>query len=208
MRKRTIYDISPPLRRGVGVYPNDEPFNYLPQGSEKRIRLSAISSTLHLGAHVDAPSHMEEGGLAIGEVDLHYFLGECQVMDVFADPGTVLYPHQLKRVVAPRLLLKTNSFPSFYNWQEYAGLSVELIDFLHEKGVILIGLDTPSIDLLHGEVVAHKRAISYSMAILEGLNLSQVEEGCYELIALPLPLMEADGSPVRAVLRSLSGEKE
>lgn len=205
-----IYDISPPLRKGVGVYPGDVPFTLISRKgeSEEKEGLSALFSTLHLGAHVDAPCHVVEGDQGIGEVDLHYFLGLCQVMDIQTSPGLNIYPSQLKKVLAPRLLLKTGSFPDYNNWQEYAGLSSELIDSLHQSGVILIGVDTPSIDLLEREAVAHPRAISYRMAILEGLQLSNIEEGCYELIALPLPLMEADGSPVRAVLRPLCEEKE
>lgn len=202
---REIYDISIPLVREVEVYPGDTPLTYEKQDEGPHIKNSALTTTLHVGTHVDAPVHVEEGGQAVGEMDLDYFLGPCQVMEVLAPGGTLIGPSQIKEIRAPRLLFRTGSFPDYQHWQEYAGLSEELINYLHQRGVILIGIDTPSIDLLH-QFQSHREAISCKMAILEGLDLSQVPEGCYELIALPLPLMEADGSPVRAVLTSKKEE--
>ena len=75
---------------------------------------------------------------------------------------------------------------------------------LHDQGVILIGIDTPSVDLFESkDLTAHKMFLKHDMAILEGLVLTYVPESIYELIALPLPLVGFDASPVRAVLRNL-----
>ena len=76
---------------------------------------------------------------------------------------------------------------------------------LHEQGVRLIGIDTPSVDpFVSKDLPAHKMFLKYDMVILEGLVLDEVPEGIYELIALPLKLVGFDASPVRAVLRTLS----
>jgi arylformamidase len=87
---------------------------------------------------------------------------------------------------------------------DFAALAPELVDWLHERGVRLVGIDTPSVDLFDdAELVSHARCLAHDMAILEGLRLDGVPEGRYELIALPLALAGFDASPVRAVLRPL-----
>ncbi|MDP6180945.1 MAG: hypothetical protein QGG48_13750 [Desulfatiglandales bacterium] len=105
--------------------------------------------------------------------------------------------------LAKRVLFKTGTYPNpnrFNN--DFCALSPLLIDELHKQNVILVGIDTPSVDLCDSKnLLAHNRIAKYNMAILEGLLLTDVPEGKYELIALPLKLMGCDGSPVRAVLR-------
>jgi arylformamidase len=105
----------------------------------------------------------------------------------------------------PRVLFATGTFPDPENWnRDFAALSVELVDFLHEWGVITVGIDTPSVDLFESkDLLVHKAILRCNMSILEGLALKDVPEGTYELIALPLPLVGFDASPVRAVLRTV-----
>jgi arylformamidase len=106
-------------------------------------------------------------------------------------------------VRAARLLLATGTFPdpTTFN-QDFAALSAELVEFLHARGVRLVGIDTPSVDTFDSrELPTHKAFLRFDMAILEGLALADVPEGLYELIALPLKLVGFDASPVRAVLR-------
>jgi len=89
--------------------------------------------------------------------------------------------------------------------EDFAALAPELVTWLHERGVCLVGIDTPSVDPFSSkELPAHKTFLKHDMAILEGLMLKDVPEGHYELIALPLRLAGFDASPVRAVLRTLS----
>jgi arylformamidase len=105
----------------------------------------------------------------------------------------------------PRLLIDTGTFPDPRTFNEdFAALSPALVDELHARGVRLVGLDSPSVDLFASkDLPSHQALLRHDMAILEGLVLAHVPEGVYELIALPLPLAGADGSPVRAVLRDL-----
>ena len=105
----------------------------------------------------------------------------------------------------PRVLFATGTYPDPQNWNtDFSALSVELIDFLHDRGVITVGIDTPSVDLFESkDLPAHKAILRCNMSILEGLVLKDVPEGTYELIALPLRLVGFDASPVRAVLRTV-----
>jgi arylformamidase len=136
---------------------------------------------------------------------LHFYVGLCVVVHVRGVQGRRILPEDLggRRIEAPRVLLRTGTFPSHHQWNDdFASLSPELVDWLHARGVITIGIDTPSVDPFGDKVLeAHHALARHDMANLEGLVLDGVEEGTYELIALPLRLAGADGSPVRAVLR-------
>jgi arylformamidase len=106
-------------------------------------------------------------------------------------------------VRAQRVLIATGTYPDPRRLNnDFAALAPELVDGLHARGVRLIGVDVPSVDLFDSkDLPAHKRFLANDMAILEGLALRDVPAGEYELIALPLRLVGFDGSPVRAVLR-------
>ena len=105
-------------------------------------------------------------------------------------------------IKATRILFKTNSFNDPNTWHNhFNALSVELVKYLAEKDVKLIGIDSPSVDLADDkELQAHHEIAKNDMAILEGIILTDVEDGLYDLIALPLKIKDADASPVRAVL--------
>lgn len=107
------------------------------------------------------------------------------------------------KITASRILFATSTYPDPQIWNnDFAALSVELIDFLDEHGVVTVGIDTPSVDLFDSrDLPVHKAILRHNMSILEGLVLKDVPPGDYELIALPLPLVGFDASPVRAILR-------
>jgi arylformamidase len=106
---------------------------------------------------------------------------------------------------AARILIATGTYPNPLEFRrDFAALSPDLIDWLADAGVILVGIDTPSIDPADSkELPAHEAVRRHDLNILEGVVLDAVPLGLYELIALPLRLTEFDGSPVRAVLRTL-----
>lgn len=209
-----VYDITPELRSGIGVWPGDTPLTrevLLDMRAGANVTLSTLRATVHLGAHADAPSHYGATAPAIERRSLDYYLGPCQVMGVQAVRGARVTPAMLPdNIRAPRLLVRTGTFPDPYRWNDdFAALSPELVDFAHERGVRLLGLDTPSVDLLDSkDLPAHQRFLANDMAILEGVVLRDVPDGVYELIALPLPLTGFDASPVRAVLRTLTAPNE
>ena len=172
----------------------------------ENVTLSTLRATVHLGAHADGPNHYGKDAPAIDERSLDYYLGPCQVIRVDVPRATRISPALLKReVMVARILFATGTYPDPQNWNgDFAALSVELIDFLHERGVITVGIDTPSVDLFESkDLPAHQAISRHNMSILEGLVLKDVPEGTYELIALPLPLVGFDASPVRAILRTI-----
>jgi arylformamidase len=170
------------------------------------ITLSTLRATVHLGAHADGPNHYGKDAPAIHERSLDYYLGPCQVIKVDVSRATpITVPMLARDITVPRVLFATGTYPDPENWDaDFAALAVELIDFLHDRGVITVGIDTPSVDLFESkDLPAHKAILRCDMAILEGLVLKEVPEGTYELIALPLRLVGFDASPVRAVLRTI-----
>ncbi len=204
-----LYDITPTIDASLKVWPGDTPPRrevLLDMQRGDNITLSTLHATVHLGAHADAPSHYGADAPTIDSRDLEHYLGKCQVIAVSVARGARIRPSDLAGAIeAPRVLLRTGTFPDprVFN-EDFAALSVELVDLLHEKGVRLVGTDTPSVDLCSSkDLPAHRRILEHDMCILEGLVLADVPEGVYELIALPLKLKGFDASPVRAVLRTL-----
>ena len=203
-------DISPLIDETIAVWPGDTPFARtvnLDLNAGGNLTLSDVRTTLHVGAHTDAPSHYAAGGQDVASRSLHYYLGPCTVLHVEVARGARITPEHLqgKRIMAARVLLRTGTFPDPRNWNEdFASLSPQLVDWLHGLGVITVGIDTPSVDPFDDKVLeAHQALARHDMANLEGLVLEHVPEGQYELIALPLRIAGADGSPVRAVLRTV-----
>jgi len=206
----TLIDISPVIDSSIAVWPGDTPYVRTintDMAAGENLTLSDIRSTVHVGAHADAPSHYVATGEDIASRSLHYYVGPCVVLHVDGVRGRRIMPDDLKgkRVLATRVLFRTGSFPDPRAWNDdFASLSPEVVDYLHGMGVITIGIDTPSVDPFESKALeAHQALARHDMANLEGLVLDGVAEGRYELIALPLRLAEADGSPVRAVLRTL-----
>jgi arylformamidase len=202
-----IYDITPPITERLKVWPGDTPSSHevlcdMHRGDN--ITLSTLRATVHLGAHADAPSHYGAGAPAIHERSLDFYLGPCQVTHVAVPHGVRVTPDMLRQQIrSKRVLIATGTFPDPEQFNiDFAALSPELVRRLHEQGVKLIGIDTPSVDLFDSkDLPSHQMFLRCDMAILEGLVLRDVPEGMYELIALPLKLVGFDASPVRAILR-------
>ena len=200
-------DISPEISGATAVFPGDQPFERriaMDFKTGHHLLLSEIRTTVHIGAHADAPNHYHPDGAAIHERELGAYFGPCQVIEVRIPPGERIRPAHLsgKIIQAPRVLIKTGSYPDPQKWnQDFNSLSPELIQWLAAQDVILVGLDTPSVDPFDSkELEAHQAIYAADLAILEGIILDQATEGLYDLIALPLRIQGADASPVRAVL--------
>jgi arylformamidase len=203
-----LYDISPRLTSTLPVWPGDTPLERrvlarIEDGAVSTV--STLHATVHLGAHADAPSHVGLGAASIDESDLSLYLGECQLVRAAVGARGVVLPSALESAPrAPRVLIATGTFPDPGGFREdFAALSPETIWFLADRGVRLVGIDTPSVDLFaSADLPVHRACFETGVAILEGLVLDGVPEGIYELIALPLKLAGFDASPVRAVLRT------
>jgi arylformamidase len=202
-----LYDLTPRIDERLQVWPTDTPPRRellcdLERGDW--ITLSTLHTTCHLGAHADAPSHYGRGARSIDAQNLDVYLGPCQVVRVQVPPRTRVAELPAP-ITQPRVLIATGTYPdpTHFN-QDFAALAPELVERLHQQGVRLIGIDTPSVDLFDSkDLPTHRMFLKHDVAILEGLVLKDVPVGVYELIALPLPLAGFDASPVRAVLRTL-----
>ena len=207
--KPMIYDITPKISPRLGVYPGDQPFERkVAMSFEKgnHLELSSMLSTLHLGAHADAPSHYHAKGVSIEQRPLGYYMGAAQVVRIknLAPRARVMPSHLRVEILAPRILFDTMSFPDPEHWNsDFNSLSPELLNTLADQGVKLVGIDTPSVDPEDSKAMeSHQVLFKRDFAVLEGLLLKNVPEGLYTLFALPLPIEGADASPVRAVLVS------
>jgi arylformamidase len=204
-----ILDISRPVVAGIPVWPGDTPYAYARSwkiGGGCPVNVGQVTMSLHTGAHTDAPYHFDDAGAAIDAVDLAKYLGPCVVAD--ARPGVGgLRPADLPAgvaaalVAAPRLLVRTYRARPEGFAEHLRPLTPELADWLAARGVVLVGLDSDSMDAFDSkELPSHRRLMEHGIAILEGIDLSKVAPGVYDLVALPLRLVGADASPVRAVL--------
>ncbi len=201
-----IWDLSPPIHPGIAVWPGDTAFSQrflcrIDAGAN--LDLSTIETTVHLGAHADAPRHYGAGAEGIAARPLGPYLGRCELMHVQIERGERILPRHLPAAPrAPRLLLRTGTFPDPERWNEdFAALSPELVHHLADQGVELVGIDTPSVDLMHDKaLLSHNALLARNISVLEGLVLDGPPPGLYTLVALPLALVHADASPVRAIL--------
>ena len=204
-----LFDISPVVSTETPVWPGDTRFQVgrvckLEDGDS--VNLSWIKSTLHLGAHTDAPNHFQAGASGIDEVDLVPYIGPCVVVEV--SKKDLIEVSDCKYAVeqgATRILFRTWDLPENpFEESSFCAFSKEAVTFMGENGVVLIGIDTPSIDPFESkDLPAHQELGRFQMRNLEGLDLTHVKSGNFELIALPLKLKGCDASPVRALLRSI-----
>ena len=207
--ENTIIDISPLISDRLAVWPGDTPLRRdilcdISKGAN--IDLSTIHSTVHLGAHADAPRHYHPSGRTMEAAPLHAYIGPCVVVSVPRVPLILpIHCEQAIKVGAKRILFKTGSYPDADKFNEdFTAFHADAVAAMGAAGVILIGIDTPSVDPFHSkDLPAHQKLFAHSMANLEGLVLDHVDAGTYELIALPLKLKGFDASPVRAVLRRM-----
>ena len=205
-----LWDISPPISPGCPVFPGDTPYQQQWSAtitSDCPVNVSAITLSPHVGAHADAPLHYDPQGAAIGAVDLAPYLGPCRVIHCIGCGPLVRWEHLTHALVdlPPRVLVRTYGRMPFDRWDaDLTAFAPDTIERLAALGVTLIGIDTASIDPASSKTLeSHQTIRRLNLRVLENLVLDDVPEGDYELIALPLKLMTADASPVRAVLRKL-----
>jgi arylformamidase len=205
-----LRDISISLHPGVPEWPGDTPFSCgwaasIADGSS--VNVSVVTSSPHVGTHADAPLHVRDGWPGSHELPLEPFFGRCRVIDLSAATGEIQL-HQLGQAQdsrIERLLLKTGktvaggTFP--IHWPT---LSEECARELLGRGLKLLGVDCPSVDLRESKnLPVHTMIFSGNACLLENLDLRRVPPGEYNLYAFPLKLMALDAAPVRAILEDL-----
>ncbi|KPU95022.1 kynurenine formamidase [Variovorax paradoxus] len=208
---RRLWDISAPVHAGSPVFPGDTPYTQqwcATIGPGCPVNVSAITMSPHVGSHADAPLHYDPEGATIGDVSLDAFIGPCRVIHAIGRGPLVEWAHIAHAITSqlpPRVLVRTYAAMPVDRWDgQLAAYAPSTVERLAAMGVKLIGIDTASIDPADSKTLDSHQAIRRrGLRVLENLVLDEVPEGDYELIALPLRLVSADASPVRAVLREL-----
>ncbi len=172
------------------------------------VNVSALTFSPHIGTHADAPLHYDNAGLPVGLLPLETFIGPCRVIRARGDTQLVEPEHIAHALGAlpPRILIRTSDGPQPTRWTpDFRTMAPAAMTLLHRHGARLVGIDAPSVDPADStDLPSHQVARQHGLTILENLILEAVEPGDYELIALPLKLISAEASPVRAILRPLT----
>ena len=205
-----LWDISPPVDASSPVFPGDTPYTQqwaATLGEDCPVNVSAITLSPHVGAHADAPLHYDPQGAAVGALELTPFLGRCRVIHAIG-PGPLITAAHLQHALhelPERVLVRTYRHMPLDRFDgQLTAFDADAVQHLADLGVKLIGTDSASIDPADSkQLPSHQVIRQRGLRVLENLWLDNVPEGDYELIALPLKLMSADASPVRAVLREL-----
>lgn len=205
-----IYDITRRVTVNTAVFPGDTPYHpdlMLRMAAGASVNLVTVTTTLHIGTHVDAYFHFTPDGAHIDAMPLEAYLGRAHVVTTTRHDGALALedlpplPAHIERLLihSPVSDLPDSVFPNAFPYP-----SVALIAALAARGCRLIGVDSPSMDRVDSaDLPGHNAIRQYGMVNIENLMLTDVPDGEYELIALPLRLADACASPVRAVLRTL-----
>jgi arylformamidase len=204
-----LIDISRPLYTGAPHWPGDNATDFrlaarIADGASCNI--GRLACSVHNGTHADAPFHYNDRGATIDALAPEFFVGPARVIDArghatFTEKLFVgLTPADFS--ATPRILFRTDTWLDATTFPTtWPLLDPALPAWLAVRGVKLIGLDVPSVDpLTNQDMAIHHLLDAANILILESLDLRATAPGVYELIALPLKLRGADGSPVRAVL--------
>jgi arylformamidase len=203
----TIRDITIPMHDSLACWPGDTAFRFTWTWRMKdgaTVNVGQFQLSVHTGSHADAPLHYDDAGAPVDALDLHPFIGPARVIPV-TDRLRIrrdeLKDYDLSDT--PRVLFQTGGWTDFTRFPSSIPVMDEDVPaWLHEQGVILVGLDVPSVDELDSKTLPIHHALGkHGITILESLDLAGVPGGVYELIALPLKIVGADGGPVRAILR-------
>ena len=210
-------DITVPLKEGMAIWPGDVTIKIERRRSMDRgdaANNSAISLGVHTGTHMDAPKHFIKDGRSIDKLPLETSVGPARVIEIkdkISIKPEELKQHNIKK--GERILFKTVNSPRC--WQtdafvnDFVFVTRDAAQFLVDAGVILVGVDYLSVGSpLDPEKAmrpdTHQILLGAGLYLIEGLNLTAVKAGDYNLICLPLKLMDAEGSPVRAILQPIS----
>ena len=206
--KPRIWDISPAVDEHAAVFPGDAAYSqklHFALSPDCPVNVNTLTFSPHTGAHADAPMHYANGEAAIGAVDLAPYLGPCRVIHCI-DCGPLVEPHHVAHALddlPPRVLLRT-AVAASQDWASFTAIAPATLELLATKNIALVGIDTPSVDpSTSQDLPSHHLLLKHDLRVLENLVLDDVPAGDYELIALPLKLVKADASPVRAILRKL-----
>lgn len=206
-----IYDISLPISPDMPVWPSDPPVvlelvSSMDAGAHDNI--SRLACSVHTGTHVDAPHHFLNDHRTVETLSLDVLTGPAQVIQIPEHVGLIT-AEILEKAAIPsdtlRLLLKTRNSRLWERREkefdkDFVGISVDGAEWLVRTGLKLVGIDYLSIAPYKQSIPTHQVLLKPGIVILEGVDLSAIAPGIYDLYCLPLKLAGSDGSPARAIL--------
>jgi len=205
-----IYDVSVPIANGMPVWPSDPPLKLTPQAHLSRdrshtVHVTTIEMGSHTGTHIDAPFHFVEGGRKLDEIPLKDLVGPVSVIQVTGVPSiTREHLKSLSWKNVERVFFKTDNSEHWNDgvfFERFVYLEPDAAEFLVQRNIRLVGIDYLSIDPYKSEKhPTHFVLLGRNVIIIEGLNLSRVPPGRYQMVALPLNLQGADGAPTRVII--------
>jgi len=210
-----FYDISLPIHPDLPVWPGDPPIELkqvaaIAQGANANV--SHLSAGVHIGTHVDAPHHFLDNHQTVEQLPLEAMIGPCYVVQ-YPDDVEMITAEVLERTPwlsgIQRVLFGTRNSKYWARGEkafrrDFVAIPEDGAQWLVEKGVRLVGVDYLSVAPFGNSRPTHQILLKAGVVILEGVNLSEVPRGFYELYCLPLRLVGSDGAPARAVLKTIS----
>jgi arylformamidase len=207
-------DVSVTVRHGMPHWPDNPPIvmqRAMDIGRGDGCNLSHLAMGVHSGTHIDGPVHFVHGAAGVDEMPLTATMGPARVIEI-ANPREItvgeLRPHALR--AGERVLFKTSNSPGAWRSdkfvEDFVYISEQAAEYLVETGVRTVGVDYLSVGGYHADgAKIHQILLTAGIWIIEGLDLSAIHAGLYEMICLPVKLHDSDGAPARAILRPLPG---
>lgn len=204
-----ILDISVGLHSQLPTWPGGLKFQLQPTKTidQHGVNVSKINSSVHVGTHVDAPSHFIDGGNTVEQLPLEALIGRAVVIS--ATDVTAITADLLNKLNIPqdteRLLFKTSNSQLWSQGisefqQDYVALTADAAQWVVDAGIQLVGVDYLSVQRFNDSPLTHQILLTAGVVILEGINLAEIAPGEYQLICLPLKIIGSEGAPARAVL--------
>ncbi len=209
-----IFDISLPIDANMPVWPGDpsvilRQVSSIDRGDDANV--SQIKMSVHTGTHIDAPKHFINNGKTIGQIPLEKLIGDVLVVsiddevEVISEEVLQNHPQRSSIENASKILLKTRNSKllnehknDFY--EDYVGIDASGAAFLAQLDLDLIGIDYLSIAPFNDTTEPHLILLAKEIVLLEGIDLSNVEPGIYQLFCLPLSILTSEGAPARVIL--------
>ena len=206
-----IFDISLTISPNLPVWPGDPPIELEQVESMDRgahANVSRMRAGVHIGTHVDAPHHFLNDGRTVEQLPLDVLTGPCYVTQL-PDGGEAITAEVLEGISLPadamRILFGTSNSRLWARGEKefhenFVAVTQDGADWLVQRGIQLVGVDYLSVAPYGDSVPTHKVLLQAGVVVVEGLDLSAVPRGFYDLYCLPLKLLGSDGAPARAIL--------
>lgn len=203
-------DITQKLDDSIAHWPGDEPFHFELSANKEEtgsVNIGKISTSTHIGTHMDAPFHFNSDGETIEQIDVNKLIGKATLIEIFdyhIITKNILETYSIEGTI---LLIKTKIKADAHVFpHKIPVLEEEAINYLKEIGINVFGIDVASVDEIDSKNLNNHHAFYRNGIInIENLLLEHTSQGVYDFIGLPLNIVGADGSPIRAVIKKRGG---